>query len=179
MSTPTLQMTTQINDSFTYAVNDPLADPVNQQVNLANAFKMAYGSTASGANATVVVPTKFYLATRTITISSSTLDIDLTLLTDIFGNILNFSKIYRMVLHNNDATGGSGVLVGGAASNAWSAPFNGSTTAKFSLPAGGDLVFSSPYAGYNVTAGSKVLRLTNDAASPSGANSVTILIAGG
>lgn len=179
MSTPTLTMTTQVNDSFQYSVLDALGDNVQQLVNLANAFKMVYGSTASGANATVTVPTKFYLATRTITVSSSTLDIDLTLLTDIFGNVLNFSKIYRMVLHNNDATGGSGVLVGGAASNAWSAPFNGSTTSKFTLPAGGDLVFSSPYAGYNVTAGSKVLRLTNDAASPTGANSVTIAIAGG
>ena len=179
MSTPTLAMTTQIADSYSYAVVDALSDSVQQNVNLSNAFKMAYGSSASGANASIIVPTKFYLATRTITIASSILDIDLTLLADVFGNVLGFTKIYRLVAHNNDATGGSGVLIGGAASNAWSAPFNGSTTAKTTLPAGGDWVISAPYAGYNVTAGSKVLRLMNDAASPSGSNSVTLAIAGG
>jgi hypothetical protein len=179
MSTPTLGVTTGVADSFNYQVADPLSDQVSQLVSLANQFKMLYGQIANGANTSIVVPTKFYLATRTITISSSTLDIDLTLLVDIFGNVLNFSKIYRMVLHNNDASGGSGVIIKPGASNGWVGPWNGSSSGQNLLDAGGDFVISSPYKGINVNAGSKILRLQNDAASPTGPNSVTMAIAGG
>lgn len=179
MSTPTLGMQTGVNDAYNYAVTDPLSDSVPQNVNLANFSKMAYGQTANGANATTIVPTKFYLATRTITISSSTLDIDLTLLVDIFGNVLNFTKVYRFYARNNDAFGGSGVILKPSPSNGWTGPFNGSSTGQNLIGAGGDLVWSSPYTGYNVTAGSKSLRLQNDAASPTGALSVTLAIAGG
>lgn len=179
MSTPVLTMTTSLGDSFQYYVTDALSDQVTQLVNLANFSKMAYGQTTSGANASIVVPTKFYLATRTITIASSTLDIDLTTLVDIFGNTLNFSKIYRFYARNNDASGGSGVVFKPSPSNGWTGIFNGSSTGQILVPAGGDIALSAPYAGYNVTAGSKSLRLQNDAASPTGALSVTLAIAGG
>lgn len=179
MSTPTLGMQTAINDAYNYAVLDALSDSVAQNVNLANFSKMAYGQTTNGANATTVTATKFYLATRTITIASSTLDIDLTQLVDVFGNVLNFSKIYRFYARNNDAAGGSGVILKPSPSNGWTGIFNGSSTGQILLPAGGDCVLSAPYSGYNVTAGSKSLRLQNDAASPTGALSVTLAIAGG
>lgn len=179
MSTPTLALTTQFNDSFNYAVLDALSDSVPQNVNLASMSKMAYGASSNTANQTTIVPTKFYLATRTITIASSTLDIDLTLLVDIFGNVLNFTKIYSFYARNNDVSGGSGVIFKPGVTNGWTGIFNGISTAQILLPAGGDFKLSSPYTGYNVNAGSKVLRLQNDAASPSGNNSVTLAIAGG
>lgn len=179
MSTPTLTMTTQVNDSFQYTVLDALGDNVQQLVNLANAFKMAYGATANGANATTTVPTKFYLNIHTITIASSTFDIDLSLLTDIFGNTLNFNKVYEIIVKNNDVSGGSGIIAKPGVSNGWTALWNGSSSGQSIIPAGGKLIQESPYAGFNVTTGSRVLRLQNDAASPSGPGSVTILIAGG
>ena len=178
MSTPTLTMTTQLSDNYNYQTTDALSNVVAQQVNLANFSKMQYGQSASSATATVVVPTKFYLSTRTITIASSILDIDLQALVDIFGNTLNFSSIYSFYARNNDATGGSGVIIKPGASNGWTGIFNGSTSGQILLPAGGDCKLSAPYAGFNVTAGSKTLRLQNDAASPSGPNSVTLAIAG-
>jgi hypothetical protein len=179
MSTPTLGMSSQVNDSFNYAVLDALGDSVPQNVNLSNFSKMVYGQTSNSANGTTTVPTKFYLATKTITIASSTLDIDLTLLVDIFGNVLNFAKIYEFFAHNNDASGGSGVILKPAPSNGWTGIFNGSSSGQILVPAGGECRLTAPYAGYNVTAGSKVLRLQNDAASPTGALSITLAIAGG
>lgn len=178
MSTPTLGLTTQIADSFNYQTTDALSDQVQQLVSLSNTLKMIYGQNTNSSTGTTTVPTKFYLATRTITVASSTLDIDLTLLTDIFGNVLNFSKIYRFVAHNNDASGGSGVIIKPGPSNGWVGPWNGSSSGQNLCDAGGDVVFSSPYKGINVTSGSKILRLQNDAASPTGANSVTLAIAG-
>lgn len=179
MSTPTMTMTTQLNDSFQYTVLDAIGDPVTQQVNLANVSKIVFGQTANTANASTVTPTKFYLNTHSITIASSTLDIDLSALTDIFGNVLNFNKVYAIWIKNNDASGGSGIIAKPGPSNGWTALWNGVSTGQQYIPAGGDFKQTAPYVGFNVTTGSRVLRLQNDAASPSGASSVTILIAGG
>ena len=179
MSTPTLGITTQIGDSFNYQTTDPLGNDVQQLVNLTDTLQMQYGNSANTANTTTVTATKFTVKEYTITVASSILDIDLTALTDIFGNVLNFAHIYRMVIHNNDLNGGSGIIVKPAASNGWTGPWNGSTSGVNLVPAGGDLVFSAPYAGFNVNSGSKNLRLQNDAASPTGPIRVTLVIAGG
>ena|ERR1041385_3364456 len=179
MSTPTLAMTTTIGDSFQYQVLDALSDPVAQLVNMANFSKMAYGQTANGVNATTTIPSKFHLSSRIITIASSTLDIDLSALSDIFNDVFSWTKIYSFYAKNNDASGGSGVILKPSPSNGWTGIFNGVSTANLLIPAGGEVAIRAPYSGFNVTAGSKSLRLQNDAASPTGALSVTLAIAGG
>lgn len=179
MSTPTLTMTTQLNDSFQYQVLDAIGNPVSDLVNLANALKMIYGANSNTANQTTTTPTKFYMNNHPITIASNTLDLDLSALTDIFGNILNFNKVYNIILKNNDASGGSGIIAKPGPSNGWTALWNGSASGQSIIPAGGELAQRAPYSGFTVSTGSRVLRLQNDAASPSGASNATIVIAGG
>lgn len=178
MST-TLSLTTQIVGQSSYQNTDALGTVTPQNVNTQNAYKMTYGASASDANDTTTVPTKYHESRHTVTISSGTLDIDLTQLTDVFGTVLNFAHIYAILIHNNDVSGGSGLKVGGAGTNAWSGPFDGSTTAKDTVHSGGDWWRTSPYIGFNVNSGSKILRITNDASSPSGNVSFDLLIWGG
>lgn len=175
-----LTLQSSIGDIGSYQKTNALGTVITQPISLAARYKMVYGASASDANDTVVVPTKYYENLITITVASAIHEIDLTQLMDDEGNILNFSKIYRLVFHNNDATTGTGIKVGPGGGSPWVAPFKaGATTADFVLvDAGGDFVISSPYKGYNVTSGSKILRFTNDASSPTGAGSGNLHIFG-
>jgi len=175
----TLSLTTKIIEQAQYTFTDALGNVVKQQVDTTTAYAMSYGQQANGVNASVIVPTKFYENRLTIPIASSVHDIDLTQLVDVYGNVLNFANIVEIFIHNNDASGGSGLLIGGAPSKPWLAPFNSQTSKCVYIPAGGNWVQSSPYVGFSVVpASSKILRITNDAASPTGPGSFDLRIYG-
>ena len=105
-----------------------------------------------------------YRARRCITLSTLTDDIDLAgVLVDIFGNTITFTHIKEILILNTATISGEDLLIGGAASNAWSQPFNGSATAKDDLWAGGIWVRSAPLSGIPITAGSAdTLRVTHN-----------------
>lgn len=67
------------------------------------------------------------------------------------------------ILIRNHATSESNLIIGGASSNPWIAPFAASgapATAKITLQPGGFLLLTAPTAaGYALTSGSKMLRL--------------------
>ena len=105
-----------------------------------------------------------YRARRTVTLSTTTDDIDLAgVLIDIFGNIISFTHVKEIVILNTANVSGEDLLVGGAAANAWTQPFNTSATAKDDLWASGIWVRSAPLSGIAVTAGSSdTLRITHN-----------------
>lgn len=175
----TLSLVSRIGDQFSYQNTDAIGFNTVQSAGLQSKYQMTYSDTVISANGTTTIPTKYYEGQHSITIASSIYDIDLTLLVDAFGNVLNFSKIYRIIVHNNDTTGGSGLLLKPGPSNGWMGPFNSISTSQISVPAGGDFVLSSPYAGFTVNGGTKVLRVQNDAASPSGNASFNLHLFGG
>lgn len=117
------------------------------------------------------------LATVTGTLVASTVNIDLTAVLDPNGTSKNWARVKAIAIYNFSTTDGNKLLVGGAASNAWAAPFNGSATAILVVPAGwidsGDGASAYPgvvlIAGANATAlatsgTSKVLKLDSGAA---------------
>lgn len=67
-----------------------------------------------------------------------------------FGDVITFSKIKLIYIENRDAV--NSLLIGGAASNGFIAPF-GDATDKLRVAPSGFLVLTAPLAGYTVTAG--------------------------
>lgn len=74
---------------------------------------------------------KFYTAS-----ASGVTSYDLTTLLDPLGNSLNLDNARYIVVLNYATTAGYKLLLDGTASNAWTAPFNGITTAKLVIPPG-------------------------------------------
>lgn len=70
------------------------------------------------------------------TAAAAPVDFDLTNLLDKDGNLIDFIRVKGLVTVNFASAAGFDLLLGGAASNAFAAPFNGSATAKMVLPAG-------------------------------------------
>jgi len=107
---------------------------------------------------------KIYRERRCVTLSTTTDDIDLAgVLIDIYGDTISFTHIKEIVILNTAIVSGEDLLIGGAAANAWSQPFNGSATAKDDLWASGIWVRSAPLSGIPVTAGSSdTLRITHN-----------------
>lgn len=105
-----------------------------------------------------------YRARRTVTLATTTDDIDLAgVLTDVFGDTINFAHIKEIVILNRATVSGEDLLIGGAAANPWNQPFNGSGTAKDDCWASGIWVRSAPLSGIPVTAGSSdTLRVTHN-----------------
>ena len=105
-----------------------------------------------------------YHARRTVTLATTTDDIDLAgVLLDVFGDTITFVHIKEIVILNRATVSGEDLLIGGAAANAWSQPFNGSATAKDDCWAGGIWVRTAPLSGILVTAGSSdTLRVTHN-----------------
>jgi len=118
---------------------------------------------------------------RYLTTGSPTDDLDLAGgLTNSFGETLTFTAIKQIVIYNlgvPDAshatwtpTAGEDLDIGGAASNPFTAPFDGGATSKVTVPSGGMLVMTAPLDGWTVTAGSAdTLRVALDGG---GANDV-------
>lgn len=170
-----LSLKSQIQLASNYVNTDAFGVQTAQQVNTLNDYSMTYGANASDLADTTVAPTKFFEGKLTITIASNIHDVDLTELTDVFGNPFNaLSKVYEFIFYNYDPSGGSGVTVAPGPANGWTGPFAGVSSGKVQIDPGGWWAGRSPYKGYTVSGASKILRFTNDAASPSGPVTVGI-----
>ena len=96
--------------------------------------------------------------------ASANSEIDLQSILDAFGNSISFAKVkYLFIQHTGDAGDDSGIIVGGAASNAFSA-FFGDPTDTMLLEADGEFTINAPGAGYTVDATHKELKLEHDGA---------------
>lgn len=85
-------------------------------------------------------------------------------LTDVFGTTITFTYIKGLLIKNSTATAGANLLVGGAAANAWYAPFNAATDIVKVGP-NGSLLIWHPGAGWAVTAGTgDILKIDSGAA---------------
>lgn len=118
---------------------------------------------------------KFNLMTvLAATLTAATEEIDLTTLTDPGGQAINFARIKGYGLFNFSVAGGSSagnLIVGGAASNPWAAPFDGTGTSKLvvgpgpsSGVPGGVVHWFGDATGLAVSGTSKVLKLDSGAA---------------
>ncbi|MCA9100061.1 MAG: hypothetical protein KDA63_02865 [Planctomycetales bacterium] len=111
---------------------------------------------------------------RTVAATSND-DLDLTALTNsVFGSTItiNFAKVKSILVVNTSTTSGDELRVGAAASNAFTAPFNGGATSVVEVGADSALLLSSNKDGWSVTGGSAdVLRIANP-----GGNSITYKI---
>lgn len=101
---------------------------------------------------------------RTVTSATTTDDIDLSALTDEFGNAISALKIKELVIINLSTTLGQNLLVGGATSGAIQSLFNVGTS-QLQVHAGGAIAASSPLSGYTLIPGSEdTLRITHNGA---------------
>lgn len=153
----TLTGNLDVTTSWTYKNSSDIAD--TKEVKQLKILQQKW-SDGTGPNQTNII----YRARRTVTLSTTTDDIDLAgVLTDIFGNTISFTHIKEIVILNRATVSGEDLLIGGAAANAWSQPFNGSTTAQDDCWAGGIWVRSAPLSGIAVTGGSSdTLRITHN-----------------
>ncbi|MBX7164809.1 MAG: hypothetical protein K1X74_00550 [Pirellulales bacterium] len=77
------------------------------------------------------------------------------------------AAVKALLLVNLATAAGDDLLVGGAASDPFTAPWNGSSTAQVVLPAGAPLLMAHPSTGWAVAAGAAdVLRIANATAGP-------------
>lgn len=156
-------MALALNISTTFLISADQSNP--DQIGNAADLKI---NTGVDSKLAFVGMTKLFTARKVLTVASSIMDIDLTQLTDRWGNLIVWNAIYGFYFKNRDVSGASGLHIGGAASNPWTAPFNGQTTACLQLDSGGEIMLTTPNRGFPVTATSKVLRFQNDHSSPSG-----------
>jgi hypothetical protein len=135
------------------AVSTPSDSPTIKQTN-------AYTNGSAANQASLL-----YYASRLLTATSETLD--LTALTDIFGNAVNFTAngIKAIGIVNTNAATGAVLKVGGAATAAWiggsgahAGPFNATTDVQI-IGAGGKWCQESPTDGFSVASGSKNLKV--------------------
>lgn len=118
---------------------------------------------------------KIWHATRTLGASSHD-DLDLTALArTLFGASLSIglAKVKALLVINTSTTAGEKLLVGGAAADAFAAPFNGDATSVVEVGPDSALLLANKKDGWAVTGGSSdVLRIANP-----NATSVTYKIA--
>lgn len=100
-----------------------------------------------------------------LTPAAATIDLDLSgTLTNVFGEVLAFSKIRQIVVVNKGVpdvahevwtpTAGEYVIVGGAGTgDTWATMFNASTAAAIKLPSGGMFACTAPLDGWAVASG--------------------------
>lgn len=132
-------------------------------------FVFTDGSGANQAN-------KVFTDTRTLAASANeSLDLN-GVLTDAFGQVLNFTKI-RMLLITADPTNVNDVIVGGAASNGFISHVGAATHTNTIKPGGMMLLVAPDVNGYAVTAGTADLLKVANSAGTTGVN-YTIAILG-
>lgn len=118
---------------------------------------------------------KLWTDQRTLA-ASATEDLDLAGgVSDVFGNVLTFTKVKALVI-KAAAGNTNNVLVGGASSNGFITPFGGATHTVTVRP-GGTLVLIAPDAtGYAVTAGTgDLLKIANSAGSTGVTYDITVI----
>ena len=102
---------------------------------------------------------------NSVTSGSTTATLDLTAQSDPAGTAVDFLKVTEIVIQNLSTNTGDNLMVGGAGTNAWTAPFAGSTTAQLTIQAGGILVLAAPLLGYTVSGTSRLLQFEYSGAS--------------
>lgn len=121
---------------------------------------------------------ELYRATRTVTAACTVDDIDLSSLTNVFGEAINFSNVREILIVSRSDNPGNDLIVGDAPTNPWSAPWDGDTDGKNVCRASGTVLFSAPLDGFAVSGSSKVLRVTWDAGTNTEDISYDIIIKG-
>ncbi len=115
---------------------------------------------AAGTGANKV--SEIHSSRRILTSASGTDDIDLQLLTDPSGVVINFQIIRWVYIKNREVSGGATMRIGGAGTNAWIAPWKDSptpTTVQATIEAGGEWFISSPIDGMRVITAERLLRI--------------------
>lgn len=113
----------------------PDVGTLKQEIAYSAAASLSNGTGANQANSQ-------WLDTRTLA-ASATENLDLAGgLTDAFGNVLTFTKIKAIIVEADD-TNVNDVVLGGAASNAWVAPF-GDATDTIKVKPGGFIMLVAP-----------------------------------
>jgi len=106
-------------------------------------------------------------------------DLDMTALANtIFGTSvpINFAKVSAIMIKNLSTTAGDELKLDSSVANAFTGPFNGSTSSKIEIGADSVLFLSSKKDSWTVTAGTgDILRITN---SNAGSVSYDIVIVG-
>lgn len=146
----------------------PDVGTLKQEIAYSAAASLSNGTGANQANAP-------WADTRTLSASSSE-NLDLAGgLTDAFGTALTFTKIKAVIIEADDANVND-VVVGGAASNAWLAPF-GDATDTIKVKPGGFIMLVAPDAnGLAVTAGTgDILKVANGGSGTSVTYTVTLV----
>ena len=95
-------------------------------------------------------------------------------LQDAFGQTITFVKVKGIYLRAAAANGGN-IVLGGAASNAFTGPF-GAANDLIKVPAGGYIELCAPVAGWPVTAGTgDILQVANDDGAAAGIYDIVIV----
>jgi hypothetical protein len=162
---PTLSSTLKAALTAVYQ-GSPDVGTLKQEVAYSASASLSNGTGANQANA-------LWLDTRTLA-ASATENLDLAgVLVDAFGNTLTFTKI-KAVLVEADDTNVNDVVLGGAGSNPWLAPF-GDASDTIKVKPGGFIMMVAPDAnGLAVVASTgDILKVANSA----GSSGVTYTIA--
>lgn len=110
---------------------------------------------------------KIWHDSRTVSAGAND-DLDLTALPQsLFGSVVTiaFSKVKALLVVNMSTVSGEQLRVGGAAANAWSAPFNGVSASLVLVGPDSPLLLANKKDGWTVTAGTgDILRITNPTA---------------
>lgn len=146
----------KILDSWSYASTDDVGITVTDSNDYLFTDDLADGTGSSQANF-------IWRDRRTVTLATTTDDIDLSALTDGFGNAISVTSIKSMTIVNLATTAGEDILIGGATSGALSSLLAGSQTGQETIKASGAKKWYAPLDGYAVIPGSEdTLRITHD-----------------
>jgi len=131
---------------------------------LNNTFKVTMADGSSTSQADLI-----YTVSGTISSgANSTIDL-LGALSTVFGDTLNFAKVKAIFIRNNTAVTGATLIIGGAASNAFSGPWADSSDKSNVAPTGADTdsiwghVQINPGTGWTVDATHQNLKIEHDA----------------
>lgn len=155
----TLTATLDCLINWQYANDEEISAPVDSDRNRSK-NELAAGSSANQVEI-------MYRERVTVTPSTPNHDLDLSgVLADVFGDTLTFTRAVAVLINNLTTTTGNHLIVGAAAANPWTAPFNGSGTATARCGAGSPLVLADLVDGYTVSAGSSdTLRVAHNGVS--------------
>ncbi len=168
--------TVNTNFSFTEAISTGLVTANNLNATIGRSITYANGTGSGQID---------MLYAKKLTLAATPTTLDLTALTDLNGDALNFLRIREFIIQNLATTAAYVVTVGGAGSNAWLG-FFGTTTSTLTMPTNvgatgnyATIQLSDPYTigastGAYVGASSKYLKLDP------GANTiiVSVILAG-
>lgn len=155
----TLTATLECKLNWQYLNDENISVPSDKDQNR-NKSEMASGSGASQLEI-------MFRDRVTVTPSTPNHDIDLAgVIEDVFGDVLTYTEVLAVLINNLNTASGDFLLVGAAAVFPWTAPFDGSATAKILCGTSSPLVFADVIDGLAVVPGSSdVLRIAHNGVS--------------